>query len=117
MSKKNNVLNNSQENISREPFPNSRKIYIKGSVHPNVRVGMREIEISESDNFFSSNPTNTYAHYSTYDTSGPYTDSNVQIDITKGLDKLREKWILARGDVEEAKSRSKNRRTKKMLWM
>ena len=104
MSKKNNVLNNSQENISREPFPNSRKIYIKGSVHPNVSVGMREIEISESDNFFSSNPTNTYAHYSTYDTSGPYTDSNVQIDITKGLDKLREKWILARGDVKEAKS-------------
>ena len=80
---------------------------------------MREIEISESDNFFSTNPKNNSAFYSTYDTSGPYTDNNIDIDITKGLPKIREKWITDRGDVEFASNFSSvftnNERKKKDL--
>ena len=119
MKKDNNILKLGHDNISRDPFPNSKKVYIKGSIYPNINVGMREIEISESDNFFSTNPKNNSAFYSTYDTSGPYTDNNIDIDITKGLPKIREKWITDRGDVEFASNFSSvftnNERKKKDL--
>jgi len=100
MVKKNSQFNQDQEFISREPFPNSKKIYVQGDMHKSVRVAMREIQISESDNFYSSNPNLSTAYYTTYDTSGPYTDSEVEIAVTKGLPKLREEWILTRQDVE-----------------
>ena len=119
MKKDNNILKLGHDTISRDPFPNSKKVYIKGSIYPNINVGMREIEISESDNFFSTNPKNNSAFYSTYDTSGPYTDKNIDIDITKGLPKIREKWITDRGDVEFASNFSSvftnNERKKKDL--
>ena len=119
MKKDNNILKLGHDTISRDPFPNSKKVYIKGSIYPNINVGMREIEISESDNFFSTNPKNNSAFYSTYDTSGPYTDNNIDIDITKGLPKIREKWITDRGDVEFASNFSSvftnNERKKKDL--
>ena len=119
MKKDNNILKLGHDTISRDPFPNSKKVYIKGSIYPNINVGMREIEISESDNFFSTNPKNNSAFYSTYDTSGPYTDNNIDIDITKGLPKIREKWITDRGDVELASNFSSvftnNERKKKDL--
>ena len=119
MKKDNNILKLGHDTISRDPFPNSKKVYIKGSIYPNINVGMREIEISESDNFFSTNPKNNSAFYSTYDTSGPYTDNNIDIDRTKGLPKIREKWITDRGDVEFASNFSSvftnNERKKKDL--
>ena len=49
---------------------------------------------------FSSNPKNNSAYFTTYDTSGPYTDKDIDIDITKGLPKIREKWILDRGQQQ-----------------
>ena len=61
MKKDNNILKLGHDTISRDPFPNSKKVYIKGSIYPNINVGMREIEISESDNFFSTNPKNNSA--------------------------------------------------------
>jgi phosphomethylpyrimidine synthase len=68
------------------PLPNSRKIYIPGS-RDDVRVPMREISLS------GNNPPVTV-----YDTSGPYTDPDAQIDIRKGLGTPRTAWIAARGD-------------------
>ena len=100
--KNNNILDKGHDTITRDPFPNSKKVYMHGVMHPSVKVGMREIQISESDNFFSSNPKNSNAFYTTYDTSGPYTDIDIDIDITKGLPKIREKWIMERDDVEIA---------------
>lgn len=88
--------------ITRTPFPMSRKIYVPGEIHPEIRVAMREISQHASPAAFSSgeageeNPPITV-----YDTSGPYTDPNVEIDIYKGLPKLREQWILDREDTEE----------------
>ncbi len=84
------------EEVTR-PFTGSRKIYVEGS-RPDIRVGMREV---------AQTPTHTDAGIEenppivVYDTSGPYTDPDVQIDLMQGLTPLRENWILERGDTEE----------------
>jgi phosphomethylpyrimidine synthase len=74
------------------PFPNSRKIYLEGS-HLDIRVPMREVELSESTNSHGHEPN---APVRLYDTSGPYTDPHASIDLLKGLPPLRKKWIEAR---------------------
>lgn len=78
------------------PLPNSRKIYVTGS-RPDLRVPMREISQADTPDGFGGekNPPVTV-----YDTSGPYTDPNVRIDIRAGLPALREPWIEERGDTE-----------------
>lgn len=84
-------------NITRSPFPNSKKIYVEGKIHP-INVAMREIELSPtklSNGKLEHNPPVTV-----YDTSGPYTDENSEINIEKGLPRIREQWILDRNDVE-----------------
>ncbi|MEX0144545.1 phosphomethylpyrimidine synthase ThiC [Massilia sp. LMS1-1-1.1] len=79
------------------PLPNSRKIYVEGS-RPDIRVPMREISQSDTEASFGGekNPP-IYV----YDTSGPYTDPDVQIDIRSGLDTPRLPWIVERADTEE----------------
>ena len=80
--------------ITREPFPRSKKIYVEGNIH-DINVAMREVEtddlLSDADRF----------RITLYDTSGPYTDPDIDIDVHRGLPPLREKWIKERGDVEE----------------
>ena len=80
-----------------QPLPNSRKVYVEGS-RPDIRVPMREI--SQSDT-----PTGMGGEKNppifVYDTSGPYTDPNVKIDIRSGLTPLRERWIVERNDTEQ----------------
>lgn len=93
--------------ITREPLTGSQKIYVSGTMHPTVKVAMREIKLEDTvihsglkgaAEKRQKNPSVTV-----YDTSGPYTDPNIDIDIRKGLPRLREQWILERGDVEEQK--------------
>ena len=93
MAKKNNISKN-QEFITRDSFPDSKKIYVNGEIHRSVKVAMREIHVDKN----GKNPVK----YPTYDTSGPYTDPDIELDITKGLPKIREEWILERDDVEIA---------------
>ena len=80
-----------------QPLPNSRKIYVQGS-RADIQVPMREI--SQSDT-----PTGLGGEKNppifVYDTSGPYTDPNVKIDIRSGLAALRETWIAERNDTEQ----------------
>lgn len=80
-----------------QPFPNSRKIYVEGS-RPDIRVPMREITLSDTPVMFGAekNPP-IYV----YDTSGPYTDPDVKIDIRSGLEPIRSNWILERDDTDE----------------
>ena len=80
-----------------QPLPNSRKVYVQGS-RPDIRVPMREISQADTPASFGAekNPP-IYA----YDTSGPYTDPAVKIDIRNGLMALRAKWIDERCDTEE----------------
>ena len=84
------------------PLPNSRKVYIAGS-RPDLRVPMREI--TQSDTPASFGAERNAAIY-VYDTSGPYTDPQAQIDIRNGLQPLRARWIEERSDTEELASPS-----------
>lgn len=89
-----------QDIISRKPFPKSDKIYVAGKIHE-IKVAMREISLSDTVHKFSNKPAEKNVAVTVYDTSGPYTDPNVNIDLKKGLPRLRQNWILERGDVEE----------------
>jgi len=78
------------------PFTNSRKIHIQGS-RADIRVPMREITLTptQTDNGIEENPPITV-----YDTSGPYSDPQAEIDLLKGLPEVRASWISERGDTE-----------------
>jgi phosphomethylpyrimidine synthase len=79
------------------PLPNSRKVYVTGST-PDIRVPMREITQSDTpDGFGAEKNPPVYV----YDTSGPYTDPDANIDIRAGLPAVRAQWIDARGDTEQ----------------
>ncbi|PKF72981.1 phosphomethylpyrimidine synthase ThiC [Chryseobacterium sp. PMSZPI] len=82
--------------ITCSPFPNSKKIYVEGKIHP-INVAMREIQLSPTK--LSNGGFEDNAPVTIYDTSGPYTDENATIDIQKGLPRIREQWILDRNDV------------------
>lgn len=78
-------------------FANSRKVYIEGS-RPDIQVPFREISLSDTPSMFGAekNPP-----VMVYDTSGPYTDPAIKIDIRNGLPALRAKWIEERNDTEQ----------------
>ena len=82
-------------------FDGSTKVYVEGS-RPDIQVPMREIALSATTGHFGEEEN---APVRVYDTSGPYTDKNYTVDITKGLPALRRNWILERGDVEEYEGR------------
>lgn len=87
------------EVISRDPFHASKKVFVKGKIHP-IEVAMREIELSDTRDQLTGKMLKNDP-VTVYDTSGAYTDPNVDIDVRKGLNRLRESWIMERGDVEE----------------
>jgi phosphomethylpyrimidine synthase len=88
-----NVIDKPQKiNVTTGPLPASEKVYINGTIHPDIRVPMRQISVHESAN---------EPPLKVYDTSGPYTDPDAKIDIDAGLPRLRVPWITGRGDVEE----------------
>lgn len=89
-----------EQMISRKPFPASRKIYVKGQIH-DVSVAMREVSLGDTRIHHGFGLTEPNAPVTVYDTSGPYTDPELTIDIRKGLPRLREKWITDRKDVEQ----------------
>ena len=82
---------------TKQPFTNSRKVYVQGS-RPDIQVPFREISLSDTPSAFGAekNPP-----VMLYDTSGPYTDPSVKIDIRNGLPALRAKWIEERNDTEQ----------------
>jgi len=81
---------------TKKPFANSRKVYIQGS-RPDIQVPFREISLSDTPSMFGAekNPP-----VMVYDTSGPYTDPNVNVDIRDGLAAMRAGWIEERDDTE-----------------
>ena len=79
--------------ITRTPFPGSSKAYIQGS-RADILVPVRDIALTNGKSA------------SIYDTSGPYTDPNVDINVRRGLPALREQWIAERGDTESYAGRS-----------
>ncbi|MEA5256792.1 phosphomethylpyrimidine synthase ThiC [Arcicella aquatica] len=93
------------ETISRAPFPASKKVYVQGEIH-DIKVAMREISLS--DTIVNGKVISANAPVTVYDTSGPFTDPDIDIDVRKGLPRLRQSWILERGDVEELPSITSN---------
>jgi phosphomethylpyrimidine synthase len=80
--------------ISRTPFPASKKIYVDG-------VAMREITLTPTRLHGSKGAEVPNSPVVIYDTSGPYTDPDIDIDVRKGIPRLRESWIKDRNDVEQ----------------
>jgi phosphomethylpyrimidine synthase len=83
-----------------EPFAKSRKVYIEGS-RPDIRVPFREISLSDTPSAFGAGKSEVNPPVMVYDTSGPYTDPDVKIDIRNGLPALRAQWIEERNDTEQ----------------
>ncbi len=81
-----------------EGFPSSRKVYVDGKIH-NIKVAMREIKLSNTTDKDGNELINLPV--TVYDTSGAFTDDDINVEIKKGLPKIRKQWILDRGDVEE----------------
>ena len=80
-------------------FPRSEKVYLPGTLFPELRVAMRKVEQVPSTNFIDGEKVLTpNPEVYVYDTSGPFSDPAVEVDLKKGL---REPWILKRGDVEQ----------------
>lgn len=82
---------------STKPLDGSKKIYVEGS-RPDIQVPMREIYLEDTASSFGAEPNPPIP---VYDTSGPYTDPEVQIDLLKGLSDVRNNWIKERQDTEE----------------
>jgi len=78
--------------VTTGPLPASRKVYVALDEAPDLRVPVREIMLSKE----SGEPP-----LPVYDTTGPYTDNDVAIDVERGLKRARIEWVKERGGVEE----------------
>ena len=88
--------------INVESYPASEKIYVPGTLFP-IKVGMRKISLTPTVTFDHDNSriVTENAPVCVYDTSGPFSDPDVKVDINRGIPRLREQWIADRGDVEQ----------------
>jgi phosphomethylpyrimidine synthase len=93
-----------EDGHSSEQLPNSKRVYVIGKIHPDVRVPMREIELTPTKSFNGTIEVNKPVRV--YDTSGPWGDPDFTGTIKEGLPALRAKWIQARGDVEKYDAKS-----------
>ena len=93
------------EAIENDPtqFPNSTRIYVSGTIHPEVKVPMREIRLSDTTH--ANGEVEKNPPIRVYDCSGPWGDPTFEGDPREGLPALRRDWILARKDVEEYEGR------------
>lgn len=82
------------------PFPNSRKVFVPGQLFPGLRIPMREIAQNPTPNPAPGKTPTPNPPIRVYDTTGPFTDPDLQLSLVDGLPRLRTPWIQARGDVE-----------------
>jgi phosphomethylpyrimidine synthase len=94
---------NSVESNSKDALPNSKKVYVKGKLHPDIKVPFREITLNPTKGFDGKIEVNEPIRV--YDCSGPWSDPQVKCDVEQGLPLHRKDWILARKDVEEYEGR------------
>ena len=88
---------------SSDQLPNSRRVYVGGQLHPDLRVPLREIALANTRNPNGALEEN--AAIRVYDTSGPWGDPVWDCDVRQGLPGLRHDWIVARGDVTSYQGR------------
>ena len=93
------------EDKIRISYPDSEKVYLNGHLYPDIRVAMRKINLTPTVTIENGEKVmRENAPVYVYDTSGPYSDPSIEIDLKQGLPRLREEWILKRGDVEQLSS-------------
>lgn len=92
------ISNTESSSVKIDSYPASEKIYVEGS-RPDIQVPMRKIILSDTPVHFGTEETNGPLYV--YDTSGVYTDPNVEIDLQQGLAPIRTAWIDERNDTEE----------------
>ncbi|HKS31130.1 MAG TPA: phosphomethylpyrimidine synthase, partial [Chthoniobacterales bacterium] len=85
-------------------LPNSKKTFVSGKLHPDIRVPFREITLAPTKSINGEIEINEPVRV--YDTSGPWGNPDFHGDVTQGLPPLRAKWIGDRGDVEEVRGRA-----------
>jgi len=99
----NESLAASDEPQSTDALPASTRVYVEGTIHPEIRVPMREIALSPTKNFSGELESN--APVRVYDCSGPWGDPEFDGDSSEGLPALRSSWIEKRGDVASYEGR------------
>ena len=85
--------------ISTGAITGSKKVYVEGKIYKDIKVAMREITLSPTK--LAGGKVEENAPVTVYDTGGEFTNDNYVVDIKKGLPRIREQWILDRGDVEQ----------------
>ena len=94
--------NDDMETKNDKPYAQREKVYLNGNIYPDIRVGMQRVNLTPTvtveDGKRCVSPNATVL---IYDTSGPFSDPAIQVDLKKGLPRMREPWITARGDVEQ----------------
>src|SRR5712692_3843771 len=90
-SKEKNLRKSAKSVEKKSSLPNSRKVYVAGKLHPDLRVPFREISLAPTKTISGEIEVNEPVRV--YDTSGPWGDPDVDVDVTRGLPALREKWI------------------------
>src|SRR5262245_45473491 len=93
-----------------ELLPNSRRVYLSGRLHPDIRVPIREIALSPTKSIGGRIEADESVRV--YDCSGPWGDPSYQGDVEHGLPPLRREWILHRGDVQEVSKRFQDPKSK-----
>jgi phosphomethylpyrimidine synthase len=91
-----NIQHKPSFQVTTGSIPGSRKIYVAGERHKDLRVPFREVTLHPSAN---------EPPVKLYDPSGPYTDEAFKVDILKGAPRTRDQWVIARGDVESYEGR------------
>lgn len=88
--------------IKRTTFHNSEKVYLPGTMFPEIKVGMRKVMLTPTVEFINGEKVvHENAPVMVYDTSGAYSDPSADINLEKGLPRIRKSWIEKRGGVEE----------------
>lgn len=98
------------DNINTNSYPGSKKIYVSGKMFPELRVAMREVELTPTATKKADGELvlTENAPVTVYDTSGVYTDPNIKTDVNEGIARTREKWISRRDDLEQLESITSN---------
>lgn len=83
-------------------YPSSEKVYIPGNIHKDIKVAMRRVKLTPTVSIVNGEKKiKENSPVYVYDTSGSFSDPNAEIDLKKGLPRLREEWISRRNDTEQ----------------
>ena len=88
-----------EKDIEKKAYAHAEKAYMQGTLFPFIRVGMQKVNLTPTVEVIDGKKvTRPNAPVYVYDTSGPFSDPDMKIDLKKGLPRMREEWVTARGE-------------------